>query len=312
MSSGSEICEWANDLNWTEFSGNKAIETKLTDLRKVVAALQDDSSSSSSDESSSSGGESSSGDGESASGEGSESIDPEKRIKLVVVGDGAVGKTSLLISYATGKFPEEYVPTVFENYSSKIEVKDQTVFLHLWDTAGQEDYDRLRPLSYPNSDIVFLVFATTSKDSFDSIEEKWYPEINHYLPDVPYILVGSKVDLRDAGEKDKNAETTVYVTKEQGQELAEQIEAVRYIELSSKTRQGLEEAFAIAVQEVWAFRGIGETTSSLDTGNAPDGSSTGAGTDGGDGGASSSTDQKKPTKKTPKRKKKEKKQCTLL
>jgi len=85
-----------------------------------------------------------------------------KRVKLVVVGDGAVGKTSLLIRYATGEFPNEYVPTVFENYTAQMKRETDVILLHLWDTAGQEDYDRLRPLSYPGADVVLLCFSTIS------------------------------------------------------------------------------------------------------------------------------------------------------
>ena len=118
----------------------------------------------------------------------------------------------MLIAFATGEFPTEYVPTVFENYSAKMKINDKAVFLHLWDTAGQEDYDRLRPLSYPDSDIVLLCFSTTSKNSYDSVQEKWNPEIKHYLPNTPVILVGTKVDLRDAKLEDKNAEKTEYVS----------------------------------------------------------------------------------------------------
>tara|TARA_R110002050_G_scaffold116406_1_gene232834 strand:- start:366 stop:899 length:534 start_codon:yes stop_codon:yes gene_type:complete len=125
------------------------------------------------------------------------------------------GKTCLLITFATGEFPVEYVPTVFENYSAKMKINDKSVFLHLWDTAGQEDYDRLRPLSYPDSDIVLLCFSTTSKNSYDSVLEKWNPEIKHYLPNTPIILVGTKVDLRDSKQEDPNAEKTEYVTKEE-------------------------------------------------------------------------------------------------
>ena len=174
----------------------------------------------------------------------------------MVVGDGAVGKTSLLISYSTGKFPVEYVPTVFENYGCKKECQGHPVLLHLWDTAGQEDYDRLRPLSYPGSDVVLLIFATTSKLSFDAITDKWHPEITHYLPRVPYVLVGSKIDIRDQKLQDPNAETTVYVTQEQGKQLAKDIGAECYMELSSKTRQGLEEVFQYAIRIVLEDRQI--------------------------------------------------------
>uniref|UniRef100_A0A8C8ZC33 Ras homolog family member C n=1 Tax=Prolemur simus TaxID=1328070 RepID=A0A8C8ZC33_PROSS len=121
------------------------------------------------------------------------------RKKLVIVGDGACGKTCLLIVFSKDQFPEVYVPTVFENYIADIEVDGKQVELALWDTAGQEDYDRLRPLSYPDTDVILMCFSIDSPDSLENIPEKWTPEVKHFCPNVPIILVGNKKDLRKAG-----------------------------------------------------------------------------------------------------------------
>eukprot|EP00168_Porphyra_purpurea_P006669 TRINITY_DN18219_c0_g1_i1.p2 TRINITY_DN18219_c0_g1~~TRINITY_DN18219_c0_g1_i1.p2 ORF type:complete len:242 (+),score=78.13 TRINITY_DN18219_c0_g1_i1:169-894(+) len=172
------------------------------------------------------------------------------RIKLVVVGDGAVGKTCLLVTYATGDFPEDYVPTVFDNRTCDVEHAGKPLLLQLWDTAGQEDYDRLRPLSYPGSDIVLLCFSTVSEGSYDAIVEKWHPEVDHYAKGVPTLLVGTKVDMREEGIQDPHEEEFEPISAEQGKELADDIGAVGYVECSAKTRQGLKEIFATAIKIV--------------------------------------------------------------
>ncbi|GFO21734.1 ras-like GTP-binding protein rho1 [Plakobranchus ocellatus] len=122
---------------------------------------------------------------------------PTLRKKLVVVGDGACGKTCLFIVFSTDTFPEDYVPTVFENYVTDIVVDGKQVELVLWDTAGQEDYDRLRPLSYPDTDAILMCFSIDNPDSLENIHDKWTPEVKHFCPTIPIILVGTKTDLRN-------------------------------------------------------------------------------------------------------------------
>jgi len=175
-----------------------------------------------------------------------------KSIKLVVIGDGAVGKTCLLISYANNRFPEDYIPTVFDNYVVNLTAGDQTIELGLWDTAGQEEYDRLRPLSYANANVFLVCFSVVNPVSFENVTTKWYPEVIHFCPDVPQILVGTKLDLRnDPSTLDRlksNSQSPIQM--EGGQDLAKKIKAVKYLECSAKTGENLKTVFDEAVKAV--------------------------------------------------------------
>ncbi|KAL6440974.1 hypothetical protein ACFW04_003391 [Cataglyphis niger] len=159
-------------------------------------------------------------------------------IKCVVVGDGAVGKTCLLISYTTNKFPSEYVPTVFDNYAVTVMIGGEPYTLGLFDTAGQEDYDRLRPLSYPQTDVFLVCFSVVSPSSFENVKEKWVPEITHHCQKTPFLLVGTQIDLRDdAATIEKLAKNKQKaISNEQGEKLAKELKAVKYVECSALTQ----------------------------------------------------------------------------
>lgn len=136
---------------------------------------------------------------------------------LLLLGDGAVGKTCMLISYTTNNFPQDYIPTVFDNYSTNVMVDTRQITLGLWDTAGQEDYDRLRPLSYPSTDVFLICFSVDTMTSFENVKTKWYQEIQHHAPGVPFILVGTKIDVRAEGKGEN------FVTKQMGEQLKEEL-----------------------------------------------------------------------------------------
>ena len=173
-------------------------------------------------------------------------------LKCVIVGGGAVGKTCLLVSYTTNSFPCDYTPTIFENYSANLVVDGMFINLGLWDTAGQEDYDRLRPLSYPQTDVFLICFSVISSSSFENARSKWHPELQRYNPNTKYLLIGTKTDLRkdpDTLERLQNNQKSC-ISTQMGKELAREIEAEKYMECCSLTQEGMKEVFDEAIRAV--------------------------------------------------------------
>lgn len=172
-----------------------------------------------------------------------------RKVKCVVIGDGAVGKTSMLMSFMTDSFPSEYVPTVFDNYTTNVVLNGKPIALSLWDTAGQEEYDRLRPLAYPQTDVFLVCFSMICPTSYQNVRAKWIPEIQHHRPDAAWILVGTKADAKDDPEtksvlQDVGLEP---LSAEDGEILAKEYGAYKFVECSSLTQRGLKEVFRTAM-----------------------------------------------------------------
>jgi Rho family protein len=170
--------------------------------------------------------------------------------KLVIVGDGACGKTSLLCVFTLGEFPKEYHPTVFENYVTDCRVDGKSVQLALWDTAGQEEYERLRPLSYSKAHVILIGFAVDSRDSLDNARTKWIHEVRDLCPNVPVILVGLKKDLRTdpVAIDEMRRKSTEFVSPTHADQVAKDMGARRYLECSALTGEGVDDVFEIATR----------------------------------------------------------------
>lgn len=120
----------------------------------------------------------------------------------------------------------------------------------LWDTAGQEEYDRLRSISYPDTDVILMCFSIDSPESLENIPKKWTPEVKHFCPNVPIILVGNKKDLRndESTKRELMKMKQEPVRPEDGRAMAEKINAYRYLECSAKTKEGVHEVFKNATR----------------------------------------------------------------
>jgi small GTP-binding protein len=160
-----------------------------------------------------------------------------KTIRITVVGDGGAGKTCMLIVYKDRKFDERYIPTVFDVYSMTVPINQKNHTVILQDTAGQEEFDKLRQLAYKETDVFVLCYSVDDVNSWDNVKEKWAPELKRCCPRAKLILAGTKSDLvskRVVSEKD-------------GTRLAKQIKADGFIENSAKLGKNIDETICLAI-----------------------------------------------------------------
>jgi Ras-related protein Rab-11A len=169
-------------------------------------------------------------------------------LKLALLGDAAVGKTSLINRYTEEGFKENYQPTLGVNIvMKKLKIEEYEIHLAIWDIAGQDKYDLTRKMFFEGCTGSLLVYDITRSITFDRIQTKWLEDFKKFArPDGVYILIGNKVDLRDSST----------VTIEKGQNLAEQIQACDFIETSAKEGNNVESAFKRLVAQALTNFGI--------------------------------------------------------
>jgi len=176
--------------------------------------------------------------------------DEEKHLKCVLLGDGAVGKTSMVISYSTNGYPTEYIPTAYDNYTVKVRVNDDFYKLEICDTAGQDDFDDMRRFAYDDCDVIMACFSVVHPTSLHNIADKWLEEIGSRLRGIPVVLVGTQSDLRD--DLDVLVDLATYNQRPISEEEAMKIvrrnsNVVDYVECSSLTQHNLKKAFDSAI-----------------------------------------------------------------
>ena len=167
------------------------------------------------------------------------------RKKLVILGEGA---SDLLVVFSKKQLRRGSIPT--GNYVADIEVNNEKVELDLWDTVGDENFENLRRLTYPDTDVILLCFSISSPDSLEAIANRWVDEVKRFCPNVPIILVGTKKYHRnDANTIIKLAiEKQGPVKIEEGQAMALNINAFAYLECCAKTKEGMTEVLETATR----------------------------------------------------------------
>ncbi|KAL1005973.1 hypothetical protein UPYG_G00066330 [Umbra pygmaea] len=174
---------------------------------------------------------------------------PERRVNCVLVGDGGVGKTSLIVSYTTNGYPTEYIPTAFDNFAAMVVVDEEPVRLQLCDMAGQDELEQIRPLCYRNADVFLLCYSAVRPSSLRNATNLWAPEIRRHRPGAPIVLVGTQLDLQEDVQVliqlDRNQERPV--STEEANHRAQEIGAVSFVECSALTQKNLKEVFDHAI-----------------------------------------------------------------
>jgi small GTP-binding protein len=148
-----------------------------------------------------------------------------------------------MVNYEADFF-QTYTPFIYGAAVLDVPIKGHTVQLGLWDTGSRPQDDRLRPLSYISGSVILLCFAINQRDSLRGVQDRWLPELAHFCfsPRIPFILVGCKKDLRQTSSADERVVANggdALTSEEEGEEMARRVGALKYMECSSKTGEGV-------------------------------------------------------------------------
>ena len=165
-------------------------------------------------------------------------------LRVVFVGDPAIGKMSAITRIACNYYTDDPYPTIHEVLYKEHTYMDKDYKIGLWVTAGHDEYDALRLRSYPFTNMIAICFAASSPPSFEHVRTKWLPEITQHAPNVPFILICTRIDTRED-------DSIVYrlqqkhgrgcITTGEGRDLAAEIGALHYFETSASTGEGFSE-----------------------------------------------------------------------
>ncbi|XP_053687051.1 ras-like GTP-binding protein RhoL [Sabethes cyaneus] len=164
---------------------------------------------------------------------------PSDILNIVVVGDGTVGKTCLLHAYTDESFTIEYIPTIYDKGSIDLILNGIKYTIQLHDTAGQEDYERIRQQFYKRANCFLLCYAINSRTSFENITAKWLPELTANQR-VPIVLAATKLDLR------RNISSEI--STREGEQLSRKMNANSFVECSAKENINIKLAIEEAVR----------------------------------------------------------------
>ena len=164
--------------------------------------------------------------------------------KVIVVGDGAVGKTSLIKQYITHTFSRQYLATVgIQVYRKKYDLGEEIITAVIWDLAGQISYQKARKIFFMNANAIIYVYDITHRESFNDLDE-WHKLVKRYAPAALSILCGNKSDLR----------MERIITTEEGLKKAREFGCNFFLETSAKTGIDVDDLFDMLLELLLIFK----------------------------------------------------------